>query len=277
MLTSQKTHFNPDAANPAKDIDEQVRKALSSGKSLYNLDVQLLEELKPDLVLTQSLCDVCSIDLMTVERVCAKMSHDVTVLDLNPKNLEQVLTDIERIGSACGCEEAGKQVTAALHARIANATKACLKTTSSAPNVCFMEWTDPVFVGGHWTPEIIEASGGLHPLNGTGCKSVTKTDEELTMSDFDILLICPCGMNLEQTEKLVKNILADPKRGPWFLNLRAVKEDQVYLIDGNEMFNRPGPRLVDCMEFCVQVVIAYHDGKRLPKMESFPWRKWHKE
>jgi len=276
MLTSQKTQFNPNAENPAKDIDEQVRKALASGNSLYNLDVDQLKDLQPDVVLTQSLCEVCSIDLVTVERVVLKMKIPAKVLDLNPKTLGEVVDDIQRIGEVIGCEEGASKVVKELRERIERA-----KTKRARPpKVAFFEWTDPIYVGGHWTPEIIEMAGGIHLLNVPGGKSKAVHDEEFVAHDPDIIMVAPCGMDLPKTRDLVKHIENDLKRGEWFKSLRAFKSGKVCLVDGNEMFNRPGPRLVDSLEFCRALFDSFDSLKADEPFPAtaipfkFPWEPY---
>jgi iron complex transport system substrate-binding protein len=276
VLTSQKTQFDASAANPAKDIDDQVRLALSSGSSLYTLDVDLLQKLQPDVILTQSLCEVCSIDLVTVERVAKRMAMPAKIIDLNPHTLQEVLDDVCRVGESVGCETGAKWVMEELNARV-EAVRIRSLAISRRPRVAFFEWTDPIYVGGHWTPEIIEMAGGLHPLNAAGSKSVAVKDEIIAALDPDLLIIAPCGMNLEKTCGLVRQIRNDETRRQWFNNLRAVQAHRVALVDGNEMFNRPGPRLVDALEFCSDLVQGYAGGadsvrKEQVKAPGFPWQ-----
>jgi len=248
-----------------------------SGNSVYILDTDKLQALTPDVILTQSLCDVCSIDLVTVERVVKRMKMPSVVLDLNPKTLQEVLNDVIKIGEAIGCEEGASQVVTSLKERVKIAAGRN-STTDTRPGVGFIEWTDPIFVGGHWTPEIIELAGARHPLNKAGGKSKTISDEDFAKSDPDIIIVAPCGMSLEKTRELVEIIQKDEKRKAWFENLRAVKQNKVVLVDGNEMFNRPGPRLVDALEFCASLVEAFGTLKDTDAFEAgslnptrFPW------
>ena len=256
-----------------------MRKALANGggNSLYNLDIPMVKDLQPDVVLTQSLCDVCSIDLVTVERVIMEMKSPARVLDLNPKTLGEILLDITRIGEVIGCEEGALAVTTQLAARIERVKKKMMRQLKKIPNVSFFEWTDPVFVGGHWTPEMIILAGGTHPLNPPGKKSTGVLDESITQSDPDMIIIAPCGMNLAKTRQLVEIMERDPKRGEWFRALRAFQCKKVVLVDGNEMFNRPGPRLVDALEFCAALTDAYQSLSEIQPFETsqvpfdFPW------
>lgn len=265
MLTSQKTRFNLDSANPAKDIDEQVRAALSSSNSLYNISEQELVALKPNVVLTQSLCEVCSVDLVSVERIVHKHMRDTCqVVDLNPKTLQQVLDDLVRVGEAVGCKQAGLDVQGELQVRVERALGKVVDK-KRRPNVFFMEWTDPIFIGGHWTPEIIEMAGGRHLFNRAGEKSVCIKDDEVEPHAADIIIICLCGINLKQTRDMVNVILQQKPggRGDWFCGLQPYVKKQIVLVDGNEMFNRPGPRLVDCLEWCVDLFQLWDENKPL--------------
>ncbi|KAH9256659.1 hypothetical protein BASA81_005163 [Batrachochytrium salamandrivorans] len=261
MLTSQKTKFNPDSDNPARDIDNQVRQALATSSSLYNIHEDQLLALKPQVILTQSLCEVCSVDLVSVERlVHREMRGQCEVLDLNPQSLNQVLEDLIRVGKALGVPQAGELVANELKQRVHQAV-ARVVPTKKRPNVFFLEWTDPVFVGGHWTPEIIQLAGGTYLYNSPGSKSVCIRDELAVIhpQEVDICLVCLCGIDLVQTRNLMRIFLNQPEK-QWFKQTKAFTNQAVVLIDGNVMFNRPGPRLVDCLEFCVDLFASWKEG-----------------
>lgn len=272
MLTSQKTKFNPDSDNPARDIDTQVRQALATSSSLYNIHESELLALKPQVILTQSLCEVCSVDLVSVERlVHREMRGQCEVLDLNPQSLNQVLEDLVRVGQALGVPQAGEQVASELKQRVQRAI-ARVPVKAKRPNLFFLEWTDPVFVGGHWTPEIIQLAGGTYLYNSPGSKSVCIRDELAVIrpQEVDICFVCLCGIDLAQTRNLMRIFLNQPEK-QWFKQTKAYTSGAVVLVDGNIMFNRPGPRLVDCLEFCVDVFASWDGaGVTLPSGGDFP-------
>lgn len=266
-LTAQRTH----STNPAA-IDTLVREQLALGQSLYTLDETALAALKPDVILTQDLCDVCSIDLKAVERVAARLSPRPTVLSLNPDGVEGVLDDLLRVGQAVGLESQAQAAMVALRARFHRATDFVNPYADAIP-VAFLEWTDPLFVAGHWTVQMLERAGASHPLNPTRAqensgaaagpqvaqrlagKSFRVTPQQLLDTNPQFLFIAPCGFDLPATRAATDTLAAQP----WWSLLPAVRQHsaaspRVFLIDGNQMFNRPGPRLADAFEWLVGIL-----------------------
>ena len=236
------------------DVDRQVREHLETGQGLYSVDTEALSRLKPDVIVTQSLCKVCSVDFCLVQKIALEMECQPKVVDTNPQDLLEVLSDVERIGKAIGLEESGRRVRKNLEARIERVQGHVEDVVTSRPRVVMMEWTDPIFIGGHWTPQIIHLAGGEHPLNlpdGTGRgvsgagHSFTVTPEQVTSCDPDVIIIAPCGLDMASTIRETKSFV----EATWWNDLKAVKENNVWLVDGNHMFNRPGPRLVDALEW----------------------------
>lgn len=258
-LTAQRI----DSATGSAAIDAAVRRHLASGEGLYLLDGARLAALKPDLILTQDLCEVCSIDLRSVERLAASLDPRPRVLTFNPTCLEDVFDDLLRLGEAIGRSAAAEQAVVALRERYYSA-RDHVNAYEAGPVVAFLEWLDPLFVGGHWTPQLIEAAGGRHPLNAPGRPSRVITPDELAACDPDHLIIAPCGAGLEWTRRELEPL----RRAEWWRRLRAVREKRVALVDGNRMFNRPGPRLVDA--FCW--LVGYLHGIADLTPDDFPWR-----
>lgn len=206
MLTSSKIKFTTSA-----DVDRQVKEELASGSGLYTVDQVLLASLKPDIIVTQSLCKVCSVDLCRVQEIAESLDTQPIIIDTNPASLDDVLQDVVRIGKALGMEEAGKNAQNRLKQRVETAVQIVKQHHSGncaekpVRNIAFCEWTDPIFVGGHWTPELIELAGGRHPLNpaknggGTGGgagNSFEITHQAFIESDPDMVIIAPCGLDL---------------------------------------------------------------------------------
>lgn len=277
VLTAARTQFTS-----AAQVDAEVRQALRQGESLYTLDAALLASLRPDLIITQDLCDVCSIDLATVRQVAAAMPSTPRVLSLNPTTIDGVLDNVLRVGQALGVEHAARSFSTSLRER-AFAAEEFVNPYAHKPVVGFLEWTDPLFVGGHWTPQLIERAGGLHPLNpsvpitdaGAGegpagrsqrvaGKSFSVTPTAFAAAVPEYLIICPCGLSLEQAWREAELL----SKHEWFRALPAVRQQRVAVIDGNQMFNRPGPRLVDALEFLVGWLNKRPD--QIPR--DFPWR-----
>lgn len=279
VLTAARTAFTTSA-----NVDQAVKDHLAGGQSLYTLDIPQLKALRPDLIITQDLCHVCSIDLATVRAVAAALSPSPDILSLNPQTFEGVLDDVLAVGQAIGLEQAAIDLIVALRERAYRAEE-YINPYADRPSVAFLEWTDPLFVGGHWTPQMIERAGGEHPLNpsipheGTGAavgpigqtlrragKSIQITEAALIASKPEYLIVCPCGLSLEQAWRETELL----SRKEWWGSLPAAKKGHVAVVDGNHMFNRPGPRLVDAMEFLVGFL---NDRPELIPAE-FPWRRF---
>lgn len=244
VLTGQRT---PDGDSRA--IDGSVRASLAEGKSLYTLDEARLAELAPDVILTQDLCEVCSIDLRTVERVAASLPTRPTVVSLDPKSLFDVFDDLLRVGAAVDRESDATRAMVALRDRYWRAID-FVNPFVPGPEIAFLEWIDPIFVGGHWTPGLIEAAGGRHSLNSTGAKSRCVEPEEVLAAAPTRVIVCPCGFDLARIERELPVLLGSR----WWPLVEAGLEsraDAAVIVDGNRMFNRPGPALVDAFEWLV--------------------------
>ncbi|KAJ3412134.1 hypothetical protein HDV05_001172 [Chytridiales sp. JEL 0842] len=269
ILTAPKTTFTT-----SLDVDIQVSKSLSENQSLYDLDGDLLTSLKPDVIVTQDLCNVCAIDLVSVQRLAKKLNPEPVVITLNPTKLEDVMDDIITIGEALGMQEEAKEAKQKIDRRIQVVREFGARKVEEADGVrkrvMFMEWTEPIYPGGHWTPQIIHYAGGSHPIapprNGEGAGlSVRATPESVIATEPELLIIAPCGLDLAATRREADLI----KQTAWWKELmKTVK--RVVLVDGNQMFNRPGPRLVDALEFVAGVL--WDEPNMIP--EGFPWEEY---
>lgn len=260
VLTGQRTHGESSAA-----IDAQVREALQADRSLYTLDGERIRELRPDVILTQDLCEVCSIDLETVRGLAATLDPQPVIVSLNPYSMEDVFDDLLRVGEAVGLVEAAEAAMVALRERYWTAVD-YVNPYVEGPEVGFLEWMDPLFVGGHWTPQMITAAGGRHSLNKAGEKSRRVEPEEFIAAMPERLVVCPCGYDL----RAIRREMPTLEQAKWWSLLPAVMDEQVMLVDGNQMFNRPGPRLVDA--FCWLVGWLNDRPEVLP--EQFPVEAW---
>jgi ABC-type Fe3+-hydroxamate transport system substrate-binding protein len=268
----------------AEAIDQQVRALRGAGASLYTLDEAALAALRPDVIITQDLCTVCSIDLDTVRRVASGLGHPVEIVSLNPQTLEGVLDDLLTIGAATGLEPGAERAVCGLRERLYTAADYA-NPFVEGPSVAFLEWCGPLFIGRHWTPQLIERAGARHPLNptspvegaGAGAgpigvtqrragRSVSVPPEVLAASGPDHLIVCPCGLGLGPVREQVGTL----SREAWWRGLPAVRAGRVALVDGNQYFNRPGPRLVDAFEWLVGWL---HDRPELIP-PGFAWEAW---
>lgn len=262
-----------------------VREALGAGRPLYTLDTGRLALLRPDVILTQDLCSVCSIDRAEVDRVATGLSPRPEVVSLNPHSFEDVLEDVLRIGGAVGLEENARRELVRLRERFFRAADH-VTPYLDGPVVAFLEWTDPLFVGGHWTPQLIERAGGRCPLNptspmegagaGEGAQGAHRVAgpsrrvdvEELVASRPDAVIVGPCGVGLEGRAG-VGALAAALRERAWWRELPAARTGRVALVDGNQMFSRPGPRLVDAYEW----LVGWLNDRPEVIPPGFPWRK----
>ncbi len=279
ILTAQRI---PHAAAPA-EIDAMVSAALAQSQSLYTIDETLLRELRPDVILTQDLCDVCSINLETVQRLAASLPNSPRVVSLNPTTVEGTLDDLLTVALATGLQDRAMPAIVALRERLYR-TSDFVNPFDDGPVLAFLEWTDPLFCAGHWTPQIIERAGARHPLNPTvpkptagaaagpqmaeriAGKSIRIPEDALVAIRPEFLVICPCGLDLDRTRECARALTAKT----WWRDLPAVRNGRVALVDGNQMFNRPGPRLVDAYEWLVGWLQDRPD--LIPP--GFPWERF---
>ena len=226
------------------EIDSEVADAMTRNESLYELDADLIRQLQPDVILTQDLCDVCSIDLDSVRSLAASMPNTPEIVSLNPGCMEDVFDDLLRVGSATDLEAAARTALAQFRERWWHAQD-YVNAYIDGPQVAVIEWTDPLYVAGHWTPDLVLAAGGRHDLNQSGAVSRRIEPEDLLEVMPERLVICPCGRTLEETARDAQAM----KETSWWPLLPAVQDSQVMIVDGNAMFSRPGPRLINAMEW----------------------------
>jgi iron complex transport system substrate-binding protein len=227
---------------PSAEIDRWVSERLRAGESLYELDEPLLRELSPDLILTQRLCDVCAPDYGSVAAMAAALPSRPRVLNLEPKSLEDVFQNIREVARAMGHPALGQDVCHKLESRVAEVVKRVAGLPQ--PTVFVMEWADPIFNAGHWTPELVRLAGGQPLLAAEGEYSVRIPWSDLRAANPEVLVIACCGHGVERTRRDVPLL----EQLPGWDDLRAVRDARVYLVDGSAYFSRPGPRVVDTLE-----------------------------
>jgi len=227
----------------AAEVDRHVRASLHAGSSLYSLDAALLERLAPDLIVTQELCAVCAVSYEIVARAAKRLRGDPRVVSLEPSSLEDVFANIASLGEWTGTDTAAARVIAALRARLATLRDAFSRRPR--PRTLVLEWTDPPFCGGHWTPGLVECAGGEAVLARPGANSQVLDWSAIASADPDVVIVAPCGYGIEATLEAIAQLNAQPV----WRELRAVRTGRAFALDGNAYVNRPGPRLVDSAEF----------------------------
>ncbi len=235
------------------EIDRQVREYVARGESVYAVDAEALEALAPDLIVTQDLCHVCAASPDDLASALAKFDTRPEVLCLNPQDLGDVWRDILWVGEETGrgwqaeklLQDIGERL-GALQVQIGNA----ISEKSERPRVAFLEWLQPVYVGGHWVPEMIAFAGG-HDVFGTArTPSFRVTMEEVIAAAPDVVLIAPCGYTAEQASEEFRGM----KLPNGWHDIPAVRNGQVYALEANSYFSRPGPRLVTGLEILAKVL-----------------------
>ena len=231
------------------EIHRHISAAVHRGSSIYHLDRELLERLSPDLVLTQELCDVCAVSYEQVERAVRIARSESAIVSLEPTTLEEILETIQHVGRVTDRHAQAESVVAGLRKRI-DRVAAALAAAESRPRVLCMEWLDPVFVGGHWVPGMVEAAGGIDGLGRPGQPSFVVTWRQVEEYAPEVVVLMPCGYHLQE---VVDEFRRTPLPAEWH-RLPAVQTGRVYAVDASSYFNRPGPRIVDGLEVLVQVL-----------------------
>ena len=256
------TRSRIDSSQPSARIDEQVRELTASGGALYEIDRDLLCRLMPDLIVTQAQCNVCAVRYQDVLDLVASepaLAH-TQVLALNPSSLADVLSDIQRVAkavddAACVVErnDVGSVVNVA-HRYVAElqgrVDRVAANNITVRPRVVCLEWLEPLMTAGNWTPELIKMAGGASCLAEPGRHSDYVEWSAVLACDPDVLLIAPCGFNLERSQLEARRLW----QLPGFADLAAVKNGRAYVLDGNAYLNRSGPRIVDTLEILASLL-----------------------
>lgn len=239
-------------------IDEMVVESMSHGHGLYTIDRTLLRENPPDVVVTQELCDVCSVSLRDVLATISDISKSCLVVSLKPRGLSGVLEDILTVGKACGAESAAQDLNRSLEARINTVRERA--EGLDRPRVFCVEWFDPVFASGHWVPEMVGIAGGEDSLGLAGRDSRRIPWDAVVAYDPQVLVLMPCGFDVGRTAGDVR-LLA--KNEGWS-SMGAVKAGSVFATNGSAYFSRPGPRLVDGLELLSRMIHPEVFGSEMP-------------
>ena len=249
------------------EIDQRVKTLLGETLSVYRVDAEQLRELEPDVIVTQSHCEVCAVSLRDVERaVCSWLSACPRLVSLAPNDLADVWSSIEQVAEALDSRERGADVIYKLQSRINVITERASRL-SSRPTVACIEWIDPLMAAGNWMPELVALAGGVNLFGEAGKHSPWMTWEQLVARDPDVIVVLPCGFDIARSRR---EMLVLTSRSDWPL-LRAVRGNRVFLADGNQYFNRPGPRLVESLEILAELL---HPGAFRFGHEGKGWQRF---
>ena len=227
------------------EIDALVRERLKTQAALYSLDMEVLERLRPDLLVTQALCDVCAVAEAEVREASCRLPGQPRVLNLEPMSLTDVFETLRQVGVATGREARAAEVVDALERRVeAVRARTAAIPQQDRPRVAFLEWIDPPFSAGHWNPALIEMAGGEDIFGASGLPSRTLLWDEIVQAQPDVLFVSCCGFTTERTLQEMPLL----EKQPGWASLPCVRNSRVIVSDGNAYFSRPGPRLVDSLE-----------------------------
>ena len=256
-----------DVYGTSREIDDRVKMVLQNAISVYLVDEKKLDELKPDIIVTQAQCEVCAVSLSEVERVVRVcLSSSAQFVSLEPNQVADVLADILRVAEVLHAPERGAELTLKLQLRMDDIAKRSADLTTR-PTVACIEWIDPLMAGGNWVPELVEMAGGIALFGKAGAHSPWLDWDDLWAADPDVIVVLPCGFDIERSRQEMPALTSKPG----WKSLRAIREGRVYLTDGNQYFNRPGPRLVESLEILAEILHpeAFHFGH-----EGRGWEKY---
>ena len=240
--------FDPNGTS--REIDERVKAVLEEAVSVYRVDTALLDELAPDLVITQSQCELCAVSLQDVQAAVRQLVRSKPdVLSLEPNELKDVWRDIASVAEALGVRERGDVLLDELRARLA-AIAGRVGEIGHRPRVACIEWYEPLMAAGNWVPELVEIAGGVDVLGIRGEHSAWLEWAALEKSEPETIVLMPCGFDMPRSHRELPALTG---RAEW-ARLDAVQREQVFVTDGNQFFNRPGPRLVESAEILAEIL-----------------------
>ncbi len=264
-----RTHIEQERAS-SDEIDQAVRRSLARGESLYQIDADALTRLRPDLLVTQELCEVCAIGEQQVSEALRHLSHRPQVISLHPHTLEELLAEIPLVGERTGRRREAEALVGSLRRRIARVREHLFgiaerpsldsardgrpEPVEGRPRVVCLEWLKPPMASGHWVPEMVELAGGTEALGRAGLPSRSVTGEEVAAARPEVVVLMPCGFSIARTRAELPLVTSQR----WWRALPAVRTGRVFLVNGPAYFNRSGPRLVDGIELLAGLL---HPGR----------------
>ena len=230
-----------DSTASSRDIDSAVRRVSESGLPMFALAAGDIARLAPTLIITQSLCEVCAVSEGDVRDIATLVTPSPTILPMAGTTLDGVWADIAAIAAALGRSDAATALLSSLAQRIRDVHETLKAARAPRPRVAVIEWLDPLFIAGHWTPELVRRAGGVDVVAAPGAHSVQVTVEQVRAADPEVLLFAPCGFDVERAAREARALLAS-EAWSW------ARGREAWALDGNALTSRPGPRLVDAIE-----------------------------
>jgi iron complex transport system substrate-binding protein len=233
----------------SREVDEWVRRALRENGTIYTIDDPLLRKLRPDVILTQKLCDVCAVGYGTVAKLAQTLPGPPTVVNLEPSSLSDIFNDIRRVAEACNVPEQAHKLVTELSDRIEGVRRRANRI-GHRPRCFLMEWVDPPFCSGHWGPELVEIAGGYDALGRKRQPSLQIEWQEVLDARPDVIVFALCGYNIDRARRDYEILRGFPE----FNSLPAARRGEIYLVDASAYFARPGPRIVDSVEILAGIL-----------------------
>jgi len=233
-----------------------VSRSLKKGLSVYEVNTDLLKKLAPDLIITQAQCEACAVSLNDVKKAVSDwvgIKHDI--VSLEPNYLDEVWFDFERVGEKLNSPDSYLKFKSEIEQRLEN-LKQKSQQLSNRPTVVCVEWIDPLMIAANWVPELVDIAGGINMLSKPGSHSHIFKWEEILESNPDFIIMMPCGFDINRTLEEIEIL----KQKPDWSKLEAVKSSHVFVVDGNQYFNRPGPRLLESAEILFEI-FNYNEKK----------------
>ena len=250
------------------EIDDQVRMIVNDGLSVYKVDSKLLDEISPSIIFTQTQCDVCAVSIGDVEKAVSELvSSAPSIVSLAPMSLSDIWTDIQSVADALGDSDCGRELVLNLQRRL-ESLRIRTQKIPHRPTIACIEWTEPLMIAANWVPELVDCAGGVSLLSKSGNHSEYLSMDELAASEPEVIAIMPCGFEIERSLREMNSLTVSPR----WKDLPAVQNGRVYVTDGNQYFNRPGPRVVESAEILSECLHpGYFDfGHR--ETGWIPWR-----
>ena len=239
--------FNVDGTS--REVDDEVKSLVQSALSIYYINEKLLKELKPDIIFTQSQCEVCAVSVSDVENALKNITGlSSRVISVEPNSVEDIFNDILTIAEILNVRKKGKELVELIKAKIDSTEKIVYQ--KSSPSVAAIEWIDPLMAAGNWVPQLIKVAGGKNLFGEAGKHSPWMKYNDLVEQDPEIIIVMPCGYDIKKSLIEIKTL--ESKKG-WG-SLKAVRNRNVYITDGNQFFNRPGPRIIESLEILLEII-----------------------
>ena len=237
----------------SKEIDDKIVELFRNGKDIYIVNDNLLKELRPGIIIAQGICEVCSPFTKEIKRAISILGYNPKVIILDPSDISDILDNILEISKSVGKVKEGRKLVKSLEDKINRIKKVTeLKNKRDLTKILCLEWIDPFFTAGHWVPEMVEIAGGINGLSKSKEQSRRASLEEIKKLDPDKIILMPCGFNIDRTITEYKN--TNLNNNQEWNNLRAIKNSEIYVVDANSYFSKPGPRTITGIEILAKII-----------------------